>query len=359
MLKGIDVSEHQRSINWNSVKNNIDFAILRCGYGNDEAHQDDKRFSEYVSECTRLKIPYAVYIYSYATDTSMVDSEVRHTLRLISGKNPFCVYYDMEENAQARLGKSVCTDFAKRFCGKISENGFKAGVYANANWFRNYLDVRALYNLGHSIWVAQYSSKKPNIAVAEGEYDMWQYSSSGKMDGVSSSGLDMNYMYNDIRIGAGAPTAPTPSPTPAAPSSVSASYCVRAGGKWLPTVTDHNDFAGLKGKAVTDVAIKVSRGSVKYRVHTLGGGWLPYVTGFNTADSANGFAGNGTKIDAIEIYYNTPDDIRPFKKAYYRVSAIGAKNYYPEQADNETVGGADGYAGAFGKPIDRLQIRIK
>ena len=33
MLKGIDVSEHQGTIDWNQVKGNIDFAILRAGYG--------------------------------------------------------------------------------------------------------------------------------------------------------------------------------------------------------------------------------------------------------------------------------------------------------------------------------------
>ncbi len=358
MLKGIDVSEHQGSVNWELVKNNIDFAILRCGYGNDETHQDDKRFSEYVSECVRLKIPYAVYIYSYATDTSMVDSEIKHTLRLISGKTPFCVYYDMEENAQAKLGKTVCTNFAKRFCGKIAENGFKSGVYANANWFRNYLDAKGIRGLGYSVWVAAYSTEKPKIELKEGEYDIWQYSSSGKMDGVSSSGLDMNYMYNDIRNGAPDKSIPVSAQPSGQGTNVSVSYCVRTGGKWLPTVTNYNDFAGIHGRPITDVAIKVSRGSVKYRVHLLGGGWLPAVTEFNTADSKNGFAGNGKQIDAVEIYYNTPSDIRPFKKAYYRVSAVGAKNYYSEQADNETAGGADGYAGVFGKAIDRLQIRI-
>ena len=32
---GIDVSQYQGEIDWERVKEHIDFAILRCGYGQD------------------------------------------------------------------------------------------------------------------------------------------------------------------------------------------------------------------------------------------------------------------------------------------------------------------------------------
>ena len=83
---------------------------------------------------------------------------------------------------------------------------------------------------------------------------------------------------------------------------------------WLPEVKTPEDYAGFTG-AVTDAAIRVSAGSVKYRVHIKGGKWLPCVTGCNINDGTNGYAGNGLEIDAIEVYYYTPDNIRPYKKA--------------------------------------------
>lgn len=135
-------------------------------------------------------------------------------------------------------------------------------------------------------------------------------------------------------------------------------YRVRTGGKWLPEVKNTEDYAGIKGKAITDIAVKVDKGTVKYRVHVKGGNWLPYVTGYDIKDYNYGFAGCGKAIDAVEIYYTTPDSIRPYKYAYYRVSAVG-KDYYAVQRDNETTGNMDGYAGLFGKIIDRLQIEIK
>lgn len=122
---------------------------------------------------------------------------------------------------------------------------------------------------------------------------------------------------------------------------------------WLAEVKNLNDYAGWENSPITDIAIKVDRGSVKYRVHVKGGNWLPYVTGYNINDFNNGFAGNGRVIDAIEVYYSTPSNIRPYKKAKYRV------NNYPWQYDNEKTNGQDGYAGALGVAVTKFQITIE
>lgn len=141
-------------------------------------------------------------------------------------------------------------------------------------------------------------------------------------------------------------------------AKVDVEYRVRAGGVWYPAVKNLADYAGKVGVAITDVAIKVSQGKVKYRVHILGGDWLPYVTGYNISDAKNGYAGTGKPIDAIQVYYYTPDSIRPYKKAKYHVSPVNG-NYYPWQYDTETKNGQDGYAGSFGQQIDRFQIVIE
>ncbi len=155
-----------------------------------------------------------------------------------------------------------------------------------------------------------------------------------------------------------APSKPAPSTSDITPG-VNFTYQVYTDNDgWLPAVTNLNDYAGVRGHWIRNVAIKVDKGSVKYRVHVRGAGWLPYVTGYNTADHNNGYAGNGQPIDAIEVYYNTPADYAAqygYQKAQYRVSAVN-KDYWPWQYDNETGNGQDGYAGAFGQPIDRFQL---
>ena len=122
---------------------------------------------------------------------------------------------------------------------------------------------------------------------------------------------------------------------------------------WLPEVRNLEDYAGWENSPITDVAIRVDKGTIKYRVHNKGGKWLPYVTGYNLNDAINGYAGSGNVIDAIEVYYFTPNDIKPYKKAKYKV------NNYSWQYDNETNNGQDGYAGLLGKEITSFQITIE
>lgn len=121
---------------------------------------------------------------------------------------------------------------------------------------------------------------------------------------------------------------------------------------WLPEVKNLDDYAGWENSPITDVAIRVDRGSIRYRVHVKGGNWLPYVTGYDINNSSTGYAGNGKVIDAVEVYYYTPDDIRPYKRAKYKV------NEYPWQYDNEKDTRQDGYAGVFGVNATKLQIEI-
>lgn len=184
-LRGIDVSEFQHVINWEKVKAaGIDFAIIRCGYGMNQTDQDDAQFERNASECERLGIPYGVYIYSYATSTASASSEADHVLRLIKGHTlSYPVYFDMEDKSTLKSNHAA---IANTFCSKIEKAGYPVGVYANLNWWNNYL-TDPVFSKWHR-WVAQYYS----YCQYEGEYAMWQYTSSGYVNGISGR-VDMNY----------------------------------------------------------------------------------------------------------------------------------------------------------------------
>ena len=123
---------------------------------------------------------------------------------------------------------------------------------------------------------------------------------------------------------------------------------------WLSEVKNLEDYAGWENSPITGLAIRVDKGSVKYRVHIKGGNWLPYVTGCNINDFNNGFAGDGINaIDCVECYYYTPNNIRPYKKIYYRANGL------PWQSDNDKNSKMDGYAGIIGQNITKLEMYIK
>ena len=124
--------------------------------------------------------------------------------------------------------------------------------------------------------------------------------------------------------------------------------------QWLPEVKNLEDYAGYENSPITGLAIRVDKGSIRYRVHLKGKGWLPFVTGYDVNDYNNGFAGDGVNgIDCVECYYYTPNDIRPYKKAKYKV------NNYPYQYDNEKTNSQDGYAGVYGVTATKFQIVIE
>lgn len=145
-------------------------------------------------------------------------------------------------------------------------------------------------------------------------------------------------------------TTPEPAPAPA-DNGLVFTYAAKAGGKILTEVKNLADFAGIRGKKITDIAVKCNKGSIKYRVHVLGGKWLPYVTGYNWKDYNNGYAGNGKPIDAVQIVLSKAGT----SVCEYRVSPVKG-NYYDWQKNAQKTGGQDGYAGTIGKAIDRLQI---
>ena len=123
---------------------------------------------------------------------------------------------------------------------------------------------------------------------------------------------------------------------------------------WLSEVKNLEDYAGWENSPITGLAIRVDKGSIKYRVHIKGKGWLPFVTGYDINDFNNGFAGDGVNaIDCVECYYYTPNNIRPYKKAKYKI------NNYPYQYDNEKINGQDGYAGVYGVTATKFQMVIE
>lgn len=185
--KVIDVSHHNGTIDWEKVKAaGVDGAILRCGYGDNIASQDDKQWKRNADECTRLGIPFGTYIYSYAKTDAQARSEAEHVLRLVKGyKLSYPVYYDLEEAGT----QSGAVNRMKIFAEIIENAGYWVGVYCNKSWWDN-----TLKSLGdrYTKWIARYNSTLGMSGV-----DMWQYTSSGSVSGISGR-VDMNHCYRDF-----------------------------------------------------------------------------------------------------------------------------------------------------------------
>ena len=121
---------------------------------------------------------------------------------------------------------------------------------------------------------------------------------------------------------------------------------------WLTEVKNLEDYAGWENSPITGLAIRVDKGSIKYRVTTISGKTLGWITGYDINDYISGWAGNGEPIALVEAYYFTPSNVRPYQYAYYKV------NDYPYQKDLIKGNGFDGFGGVRGVPMTKFQIYI-
>lgn len=191
--RGMDVSYWQGLINWERAKaDGIDFAILRCGYVKTLGRpQVDQQWKRNAQECERLGIPYGVYIYSYAKTVEAAKAEADHVINTLKGFSPtYPVYFDLEEKSlEGTSNRMLLANMASAFCDKIAAAGYTPGIYANTNWWNNYLTDPVFDQWER--WVAQYNSK---CSYTRGSYRLWQCSASGKVDGiVGNVDLDLEF----------------------------------------------------------------------------------------------------------------------------------------------------------------------
>lgn len=191
-VKGIDVSKWQGEVNFDKVKaDGYEFVIINAGYGR-YISQKDKFFEDNYKKARAAGLGVGAYWYSYATTAAEAKQEAKVFLQAVQGKTfdyPLC--YDIEDSTQTGLSNAVIGDMINAFCGYLEGQGYYASLYSYANFLNT--KVPAECKKKYDIWVAAYDVSKPSYS---GEYGMWQYTSTGKVSGVSGN-CDCDYSYKD------------------------------------------------------------------------------------------------------------------------------------------------------------------
>ena len=195
VYKGIDVSAFQGTIDWSRVRaDGVAFAFIRVGgrFAQSGKLYADSHFDENIKNSTAQNIHTGVYFFSQAITEAEAEEEADYTINKIKGYAVDCpVVIDTESLDNSRgnaMTRAQRTAVMKAFCNRVKEAGYEPMIYASTSWANNQLDMSQLS--AYRLWVAQYYS----VCQYEGTYDAWQYTSSGKVDGVSGS-CDMNHGY--------------------------------------------------------------------------------------------------------------------------------------------------------------------
>lgn len=204
-----DISAWQGGINYQAIRDRVNYCILRAGYSTSE----DKCFEEHYSNLQGLNL--GAYWYSYAVSEDEARAEANKFIEVINGKKfTLPIYLDIEDPSMAGLSRETLNAIVRTFAEVIEGAGYYFGVYSNLNWYRNIISGSQLNN-DYDWWIAYWDSEAPNGV----DYGIWQYTSDYNDFGVR---LDANYVlkdYPNIIKEAGLNhldnATPTPVPTPA------------------------------------------------------------------------------------------------------------------------------------------------
>ena len=160
--RGIDISSHQGNIDLSALKSQIDFVIIRVGYG--VSGSIDNKFKRNADLCKSLGIPFGFYWYSYALDVNGAKQEATNFLNAIAPyKNDYSMgcWFDMEDADSYKRNHGMPSNSTLRamcaaWCEIVENAGYWAGIYASESWFNNQLKGSELDR--YAKWVAQWPS---------------------------------------------------------------------------------------------------------------------------------------------------------------------------------------------------------
>lgn len=205
----IDVSGWQGDIDWAKAKaDGVEGAIIRLGYG--EGNNADKKAQRNISECKRLGIPFGIYWYSYADTPALAKEEGADVVAKLKqfGVNPsdlaYPVYYDLEkwtwEGHKPPTDPNVYNNIVNNWYSALQSAGYKnLGVYSYTSYLQGPLKHADIY--AKTTWVAQYGARMGFDSFPTNSRG-WQYTSSGKVDGISGN-VDMNAFGNKTYVNGG------------------------------------------------------------------------------------------------------------------------------------------------------------
>lgn len=198
-FKGIDVSYHNGAIDFNKVKAaGYSFAILRagwCGYDGQivKGKGYDARFDTFVKDALSAGLDVGVYVYSYAKTPEAAKVAAQQVLAMIKPyKLTMPIMWDYEDSAlYASFGRAKNNELCKAFLDEIEAAGYYGMLYTYTSFANSYLDMSQLQK--YDLWIADYRG----YVGYKCAYGIWQYTSSGSVDGVSSARCDLNKAYRD------------------------------------------------------------------------------------------------------------------------------------------------------------------
>ena len=195
----IDVSQFQGTIDWKTVAPQVSAAIIRLGYrgyGSAGTMTTDPMYQRNMVGAIAAGLPVGAYWCSQALSDAEALEEARYCISNLHGYNlTYPILLDSETmgpNASGRadkIGKARRTQYGLTWARAMRDAGYIVGLYCSESWYTAEIDGYAFDDDGFDIWNSKYSQYAPKYRC-----DAWQFTSTARMDGISTN-VDQNYVY--------------------------------------------------------------------------------------------------------------------------------------------------------------------
>ena len=213
MLKGIDISHHQKGIDLGAIA--VDFVIIKATEGNGYT---DEMCDTFYQKAKSLGKKLGVYHFARPDLGNTAEAEADWFIKETLGYHKEAMLVlDWES------GDLTNVAWAKAWLDRVySKTGVKPVIYMSASVMHG-ADWSSVVNADYGLWVANYGSN--NGTAQESVFDryplkywsfyaLWQYTSKGRLNGYNGN-LDLNYFSGDgtawDKYAGGSPSSSKPS----------------------------------------------------------------------------------------------------------------------------------------------------
>lgn len=284
MLRGIDVSTHQGTVDWDEVAGaGLSFAIIKATQGRSEAtaglrNFTDSKFKRNITEACRIGLRVGVYHYLTAQTVSEAMEEAKYFLSVVE---PYKKLIDLwavvdVESKYLPKDKTLLTQIVNTFCSCLVTADLEPMVYTNPDFLKNRLNDISYWPLWLALW-----RKKTNVPTVK-DYPamkLWQWGGEA-IPGISGN-VDANFAIVDLpQIKEEPATAPVQKPKPVTEDETPSAWAEDAfswsrengillgdgDGKYRPHDALTREEACLIAQRVYDAAVKDAAAAVSKRL---------------------------------------------------------------------------------------------
>ncbi|AYM02431.1 GH25 family lysozyme [Levilactobacillus yiduensis] len=192
--KVADVSQYQGNINWTKASKDLKYAIIRVQHGSkgDAGYMVDSKRNVNANGAYKAGVPFGQYMFAEFTSVKDARQEAKDFYKRSNAHTKFFALDEEKRMPSATKSEQTYVNAWLKTMRSLTDKPlimYAGEYYANSH--------KLDFSKFDGSWIAKYSSTKPKVAGTS--IDLWQYTSTGRVSGISGN-VDLNKIQNNAVV---------------------------------------------------------------------------------------------------------------------------------------------------------------